>query len=174
MTQCTVGSLPVQANASGRANLMSHAYLRTPVIFVEFRTPVPVVFSPPRFRFDAMTPKNTLWALLALMFACGMSDALYAAAHMHMPVWWMILSAFLSSFLPYYWYRLDSEARLYRRPRWLSSAVVALAPLGIPLYLLRSRPQGRRLASLARMSGFLLMMLGAGLAGIMAFFVMPG
>ena len=41
---------------------------------------MPVVFSPPRFRFNAMTPKNTLWALLALMFACGMSDALYAAA----------------------------------------------------------------------------------------------
>ncbi|WP_036246817.1 hypothetical protein [Massilia sp. BSC265] len=121
-----------------------------------------------------MTPKNTLWALLALMFACGMADALYAAAHVRMPVWWMFLSAFLMSFLPYYWYRLDSEARLYRRSRWMSMAVVAIAPIGIPLYLLRSRPQGGRLGSLARMSGFLVMMLGAGVAGVMAFFVMPG
>ncbi len=121
-----------------------------------------------------MTPKNTLWALLALMFACGMSDALYAASHVHMPVWWMLLSAFLLSFLPYYWYRLDSEARLYRRPRWMSTAVVAMAPIGIPLYLLRSRPQGGRLGSLARMSGFLLMMFGASLAGVVAFFLMPG
>jgi len=121
-----------------------------------------------------MTPKNTLWALLALMFACGMSDALYAASHVHMPVWWMSLSAFLLSFLPYYWYRLDSEARLYRRPRWMSTAVVAMAPIGIPLYLLRSRPRGNRLVSLARMSGFLLMMLGASVAGVIAFFLMPG
>ena len=121
-----------------------------------------------------MTPKNILWALLALMFACGMADALYAAAHVQMPVWWMLLSSFLLSFLPYYWYRLDSEARLYRPSRWMSVAVVALAPLGIPLYLLRSRPQGRRLVALARMSGFLLKMLGAGLAGVLAFFFMPG
>lgn len=121
-----------------------------------------------------MTPKNILLALLALMFACGMSDALYAAAHVSMPVWWMLLSAFLLSFLPYYWYRLDSEARLYRRPRWMSAVVVGIAPLGIPLYLLRSRPQGGRLGSLARMSGFVLLMLGASAAGVMAFFVMPG
>lgn len=153
---------------------MKGAYFRTRVIFVEFRGQSPVVFSPPRFAFSAMTPKNTLWALLALMFACGMSDALYAASHVHMPVWWMSLSAFLLSFLPYYWYRLDSEARLYRRPRWMSTAVVAMAPIGIPLYLLRSRPRGNRLVSLARMSGFLLMMLGASVAGVIAFFLMPG
>lgn len=133
-----------------------------------------MVFSPPCFRFDTMTPKNTLWALLVLMFACGMTDALYAATHVRMPAWWMVLSAFLLSFLPYYWYRLDSEARLYRRPRWMSMAVVTIAPIGIPLYLLRSRPQGGRLVSLARMSGFLLMMLGASVAGVLAFFMMPG
>ena len=121
-----------------------------------------------------MTPKNTLWALLVLMFACGMTDALYAAAHMRMPAWWALCSAFLLNFLPYYWYRLDSEARLYRRTRWMNTAVVAVSPLAIPLYLLRSRPQGRRLEALARMSGFLLMMLGAALGGVLAFFVMPG
>ena len=121
-----------------------------------------------------MTPKNTLWALLALMFACGLADALYAAAHVHMPVWWALLSAFLLNFPPYYWYRLDSEARLFRRSRWMSSAVVGISPLAIPLYLLRSRPQGARLGALARMTGFVLMMLGASLAGVLAFFVMPG
>lgn len=121
-----------------------------------------------------MTPKNTLWALLTLMFACGMIDAQYAAGHMHTPLWWPLLSGFLLSFLPYYWYRLDSEARLFHRSRWMSSAVVALAPLGIPVYLLRSRPEGRRLGSLARMAGFVLLMLGATLVGTVAFLVMPG
>jgi len=121
-----------------------------------------------------MTPKNTLWALLALMFTCGMVDAQYAAGHMRMPPWWPLFCGFLLSFLPYYWYRLDSEARLFRRSRWMSSAVVALAPLGIPLYLLRSRPQGSRLGSLARMSGFVLLMLGATVVGMVAFLAMPG
>ena len=121
-----------------------------------------------------MTPKNTLWALLALMFACGMADAMYAATHMRKPGWWMLFSAFLLNFLPFYWYRLDSESRRYRRSRWLSSAVVAVSPVAIPLYLLRSRPTGARAKALARMSGFLLMMGAASFGGALAFFVMPG
>ncbi|MCC2957510.1 hypothetical protein LK542_17980 [Massilia sp. IC2-477] len=121
-----------------------------------------------------MTPKNTLLALLALMFACGLTQAMYDAAHMRMPSWWAIVSALLSNFLPFYWYRLDSEARRFRRSRWMSSAVVAVSPLAIPLYLLRSRPKGARLASLARMSGFVLLMLGATVVGGVAFFAMPG
>lgn len=121
-----------------------------------------------------MTPKNTLWALLALMFACGLADALYAASHVRMPLWWMLLSAFLLNFLPYYWYRLDSVRRDLAPPYWMTSAVVVVAPLGIPAYLAYSRPRGARLRALARMCSFLLQMLGAGLAGVLAFFLMPG
>ena len=121
-----------------------------------------------------MTPKNTLWALLALMFACGMADALYAATHLETHAWWALLCAFMLNFLPYYWYRLDSDARLFRRSRWMNTAVVGVSPLGIPLYLLRSRPRGDRLGSLARMSGFVLLMAGASVAGALALFFMPG
>ena len=121
-----------------------------------------------------MTPKNTLMALLALMFACGLTEAMYDAAHMRMPSWWAIVTTLLLNFLPFYWYRLDSEVRSFRRSRWMSSAVVAAAPLAIPLYLLRSRPKGARLGSLARMSGFLLLMLAASTVGMLAFFAMPG
>ncbi len=121
-----------------------------------------------------MTPKNTLLALLALMFASGLAEAMYDASHMRMPIWWALFSGLLGNFLPYYWYRLDSEARRFRRSRWMSSAVVGVSPIGIPLYLLRSRPQGSRLGSLARMSGFLVLMLGAMIVGALAFLVMPG
>ena len=121
-----------------------------------------------------MTPKNTLWALLALMLAYGMAEALYAAAHMQMPAWLVLLTAFLMNFLPYYWYRKDSEARRFRRSRWMSTAVVGIGPVGIPLYLIRSRERGMRLRSLARMSGFVVAMFGATVMGAIAFFMMPG
>lgn len=121
-----------------------------------------------------MTPKNTLWALLALMFACGLADAQYAASHMRMPAWWALLSALLLNFLPYYWYRLDSIKRRCTPPYWMTSAVVALAPLGIPAYLAYSRPRGARLRAMVRMCSFLVQMLAAGMAGVLAFFLMPG
>lgn len=121
-----------------------------------------------------MTPKNTLWALLALMLAGGMAEALYAASHMKMPAWWTLLIAFLLNFLPYYWYRQDSEARLFRRSRWMNTVVVGIGPVGIPVYLFRSREKGTRLRALARMSGFVLAMMGATVMGAVAFFMMPG
>ncbi|UVW27186.1 hypothetical protein [Massilia sp. H6] len=121
-----------------------------------------------------MTPKNTLWALLALMLATGMAEALYAAAHMTMPAWWILLSAFLLSFLPYYWYRQDSEARHFPRSRLMNTVVVGIGPVGIPVYLYCSRDKGLRLRALARMSGFVLAMVGAAAMGAIAFFLMPG
>lgn len=121
-----------------------------------------------------MTQVNILRALLALMLASGMIQALYAAQHVQMPLWWMVLSSFLLNFLPYYWYRLDSERRRFLPPGWMSSAVVALAPLGIPVYLLRSRAPGERLRALAQLGLFLVQMLAAAVVGVLSFFVMPG
>jgi hypothetical protein len=121
-----------------------------------------------------MTPKHTLWALLALMLASGMFEAQYAADHVRRPGWWMLLSAFLLSFLPYYWYRLDSTRRRFLPPSWMNVAVVALAPLGIPAYLAASRPRGARLKALAGMLVFLFKMLATLAAGVVAFHLMPG
>jgi hypothetical protein len=121
-----------------------------------------------------MTPNIILWALLALMLATGMAEAQYAADHLSKPAWWILLSAFLTNFLPYYWYRLDSERRRFLPPAWMNSAVVACAPFGIPAYLARSRPPGARLPALGRMCLFLAKMLLAGVAGMLAFFLMPG
>lgn len=121
-----------------------------------------------------MTPKNILWALLALMLATGMAEAQYAAEHVRKPEWWILLSAFLGNFLPYYWYRLDSERRRFLPPAWMNSVVVAFAPFGIPAYLARSRPPGARLPALGRMCVFVAKMLLACVAGGLAFFLMPG
>jgi len=121
-----------------------------------------------------MTPRIILWALLALMLTSGMFEAQYAAAHLRRPGWWMLVSAFLLSFLPYYWYRLDSMRRGYLPPSWMTVAVVGLAPLGIPAYLAASRPRGARLKALFGMAVFLLKMLATAVAGMVAFHLMPG
>ncbi|WP_288380143.1 hypothetical protein [uncultured Massilia sp.] len=115
-----------------------------------------------------------LWALLALMLASGMTEAQYAAEHMVIPPWWVLLSGFLSNFLPYYWYRLDSERRLFLPPAWMTSAVVVFAPLGIPAYLARSRPPRARLPAIGRMCLHVGKMLLAFVAGVFAYYVMPG
>ncbi len=121
-----------------------------------------------------MSPKTILWALLALMLASGMAEAQFAAEHVTVPVWWFLLSGFLSNFLPYYWYRLDSERRLFLPPAWMNSAVVVFAPVGIPAYLARSRPPGSRLQAIGRMCVHLGKMLLAFVAGVFAFYLMPG
>lgn len=121
-----------------------------------------------------MTPNMILWALLALMLASGMAEAQYAAEHMKEPIWWFILSGFLSNFLPYYWYRLDSERRRYLPSAWMNSAVVVFAPLGIPAYLARSRPPRARLAAIGRMCLYLVKMALAFVAGVFAWYLMPG
>jgi hypothetical protein len=106
----------------------------------------------------ALSPRAVLWALLGLMLLSGLFEPLGPQSP-PAPLWWVLVSAFLMSFLPFYWYRQDSEARQFRRSRLLSVAVVTLAPLGLPLYLLRSRPRGQRGAALLRLLGFILLML---------------
>lgn len=75
------------------------------------------------------------------------------------------MSGLLSSFLSFYWFRLDREQRGWPRSRWLSTAIVFLTPLAIPWYIARSRPQGRKLRGVLRFFGYVLLMLGASMAG---------
>lgn len=111
-----------------------------------------------------MHTRHVLIALLALMLVSGLVKPLEPASAMP-PVWWVLLSTFLSSFLPFYWYRLDSEARMFLPSRWMSTGVVTLTPVVLPIYLLRTRPRGQRARALLRYAGFFLLMLAATMAG---------
>lgn len=55
-----------------------------------------------------------------------------------------LLAGLAVSYLCFLWYRTDSDARGFVRPRWLSAAVAAFTPGAIPYYLLRSRAEGER------------------------------
>lgn len=111
-----------------------------------------------------MRSRHVLIAMLVLMLVSGMVEPIDADAPAA-PAWWIVLSTFLSGFLPFYWYRLDSEARLFLPSRWMSTGMVALTPFVLPIYLLRTRPRGQRLRALLRYFGFLPLLLLAAMAG---------
>jgi hypothetical protein len=85
-------------------------------------------------------------------------------------VWWTILSAFLSSFLTFCWFRLDRDARGVRRSVWANIAILLLEPVAIVVYVLVSRPRGQKLRSLGRLAGFFVLMLVATMLGMAAAF----
>ena len=112
-----------------------------------------------------MTPRGALNALLVLMFVSALVDAASGMRERGAPLFWTLLSGFLSSFLSFYWYRLDRELRAWPRSRWLSIAIVTLTPLAVPYYIARSRPKGHKLRGVARFVGFVFLMLLASMAG---------
>lgn len=114
-----------------------------------------------------MRARHVLYALLAVMLLTGLIEPVEPTAP-PAPAWWMLLSGFLMSFLPYYWYRLDSEGRRFFPSRSMTTGVVTIAFIGLPVYLLRSRPRGRRAIALLRCLGFgALMVLAAGIGAVL-------
>jgi len=107
-----------------------------------------------------MRAKHVLLAMLAFMFISGLTITMEAGpgSSSQPALLWGLFSTFLSSFLPYYWYRLDSEARLFFPSRWMSTGIVGMTPVALPIYLLRTRPRGRRLRALLGLLGFCLLL----------------
>jgi hypothetical protein len=80
---------------------------------------------------------------------------------------WEVLCTVLFSFLSFCWYRLDSDARLYRRTALLNVGIVMFAILAVPYYLVRSRPAGQKARALLRLAGFCLVLaVAAGVGGV--------
>ena len=115
--------------------------------------------------------KASRWILagiLATRFASGMFSGIAEQRALPEPMWWTVLSAFLSSFLTFCWFRLDRDARGIRRSVWVNIAILLLEPVAIVVYVLASRPRGQKLRALGRLAGFFLLMLVAAMLGMMA------
>lgn len=112
-----------------------------------------------------LSPRGAAMALLALMFVSALVEAAAGLREREEPLLWTFMSGLLSSFLSFYWFRLDREQRGWPRSRWLSTAIVFLTPLAIPWYIARSRPQGRKLRGVLRFFGYVLLMLVVSMAG---------
>jgi amino acid transporter len=111
-----------------------------------------------------MKTAHILALLVAVTLVAGVVDAHDMALHVQSNGW-AVLSTLMFSFLSFCWYRLDSEARQYRRTRWLSIGVVMLAIVAVPYYLVRSRPAGQKGRALLRLAGFCVLLAVAGTAG---------
>lgn len=78
-------------------------------------------------------------------------------------------SSWLASILIFSWYYRDSSARGYCRSPGLNLIVLFLGFVGLTYYLIRSRPAGQRMKSLAKLAGvFLLTMVFFGIASTIA------
>ena len=108
--------------------------------------------------------------ILALLVAVTAVYGVVAAHQMALHIeysGWEVLSTLMFSFLCFYWYRLDSEARMYRRTALLNVGIVMFAILAVPYYLVRSRPAGQKGRALLRLAGFCaLLVVAAGVGGV--------
>ena len=115
--------------------------------------------------------KASRWILagiLATMFVSGLFSGVAEQRRLPEPMWWTILSAFLSSFLTFFWFRLDRDARGIGRSVWVNIAILLLEPVAILVYVLVSRARGQKLRAFGRLAGFFLLMLLAAMLGMMA------
>lgn len=112
-----------------------------------------------------MTAGRVLIALL--VYAAALSGLLTWMDHQRIrePEWMVVATSMVFSLLCFWWYWLDASARSYRRTPLLNVAVVALAVLAIPYYVIRSRPRGEKLKALARLVGFVMLTVVASLVG---------
>ena len=83
------------------------------------------------------------------MAAAGLLDGGLRAAEVH------LLAGLAVSYLGFLWYCGDSDARGYRRTRWLSVGMVAFLAGAVPYYLVRSREDGERAGALVEYAAYL-------------------
>lgn len=112
-----------------------------------------------------MTQQRILIAILLVMLLAGGVDATYGARDDSTPLALTAPLTLCINFLCFLWYRRDSDVTGYRRSPWLNVCVILLVFIGIPYYLLRSRPHGRKLIALAKCVGFGVLMVLADAVG---------
>lgn len=114
-----------------------------------------------------MTRKHILIVQLLLVMLYGALDAIYSARGASQPPVWSIPLELLFIFFTFLWYRIDSDAYGYPRSKWLNVGIILFPPVAVPYYLLRSRPQGKKLRALLKCAGFVVLIWLANAAGFL-------
>lgn len=111
-----------------------------------------------------LTPRQVLVLLFICTLLYGALFGYGATHHAHGPGFGPSVEI-LFSFLSFYWYRLDSDIRHYRRSKPLNIGIILFATVALPYYLVRSRPPGQRARALWRLAEFSMLLLAGVFAG---------
>jgi hypothetical protein len=115
-----------------------------------------------------MKPAHILGLILLGMAALSGVSTYLEAQGLREPNWSVVSTSIAFSLLIFWWYWADSTSRSYRRSPLLNVAVIAVAFVAVPYYLVRSRPRGQRLRAVAGLLGFVAMLVVALLIGALA------
>jgi hypothetical protein len=84
------------------------------------------------------------------------------------PAWWQFGSLVLFVLFILAWYHYDSISNGYNRSKWMNAAVLFMALVAIPFYLVQSRKGGQKLKALLGLTWFVLLFLLSALLGGLA------
>ena len=112
-----------------------------------------------------MKPNQILVLLLLYIAALSGMASYLDMRRTAEPQWSVMVTSISGSLLVFWWYWADSTSRSYRRSLLLNVAMVAVGFLAVPYYLLRSRERGQRLLAVAKLFGFVLLMVVAMVIG---------
>lgn len=104
-----------------------------------------------------MTTRKVLWAYFALVAIYGACLSYFGAqgGQVSRLIEFVFLAA--TTVMIYVWYYVDAAEQRFRRTPLLGGAVIMLSIIAIPVYLVRSRPRGKRVVALLRFLGLLLL-----------------
>jgi len=74
------------------------------------------------------------------------------------PGYLQIVSSIIFGTLTFLWFWIDSEAHSFKRSPFLSVAIVVIALIAVPYYLMRSRGEGERLIAFAKLIFFVVIL----------------
>jgi hypothetical protein len=113
-------------------------------------------------------PRHAVWFLFALTAVTGIVDGVCDVHQTEEPLWWAVFAAAVLNYATFVWYCRDTDARGIHRTRASNVFVILLAPLAVPIYLLRRAPPHGHFRALLRMAGFLALFILVDTLGMLA------
>lgn len=109
--------------------------------------------------------RRALQILFAVILLLGGVAGRYAGANGQEPMLSQLAASLALSFCVFFWYREDSDERQFQRSALWNVGILILAVVTVPVYLVRSRPRGRRLMALLKLCAALVGLFAAAAAG---------
>jgi len=111
-----------------------------------------------------MNARNVLIFLLILSALINGVNGFFDARNFQAPTWFLLTSMFLLNITIFYWYRLDSIQRSFKRSIWLNIGVIFISLIAIPSYILLRSERGAWLRPFVRMIGYITLLFVTGIA----------